>query len=204
MTSMEGGCGFPDVEDVVGGSAAGVAAGGAWVEGVAEGYVDVHGQWVFGFAGGGYVVDEGRDGPGVEELVGVFAEDLMPGAGGFAEGGQELRGDLAGDELVGSGGEVADAAVGAGLVLDLDHENGVLRVFGLEGVHEGGEGGGVGFESDLGVWREGVDFAAVFADDVGNVGLVELDEGRGCSGRWRSSRCRTIGGRDGDDARGRR
>ena len=103
-----------------------------------------------------------RGGVGLEALVGVGGEGLGPGAGAEMEGAGEVGGDVGFEGLLRGGGEVADGADGAGLVLDLDHDDGVLRaVDGLEVLHEGGEGGDVGGEVVGGAGRHDVEQLAV-------------------------------------------
>ena len=107
-----------------------------------------------------------------EDLVGIwpFAEDLRPAAGGTPssrlpprrqlwgevaairpEPVEQVTGNGAGERGVGGVRAVARVAEDADLVLDLDHEDGVLGAVELaEMSHERGEGADVGLEVGVG------------------------------------------------------
>ena len=120
-------------------------------------------------------------GVGGEGLVRVGAEGPGPGAAsGQVHGAGEAGGDFGLEGFLGGGGEVADGADGAGLVFDLDHDDGVLRaVDGLDVSHEGGEGVLVGFEIDGGAGGHDVEelaFGVLFAGVLFGVGLDPLGD----------------------------
>ncbi len=129
---IDGGCASaPDVVDEGFSAAAGIIAG-ADVVGLDDPGVDVHGERVFTFSGGGDLADVLGVVPGHEDLVGVveefgiggacgaggavgdgghlvaldiFAEDFFPCAGGFVAGGVPDGGDF-GEEVLFVGFEV--------------------------------------------------------------------------------------------------
>ncbi len=118
------------------------------VDGVGEPDVAVHRQGVLGLACGGDLADVVRGGVGGEGFVGVGAEGLGPVASsGQVHGASEVRGNGRVKLLLRGGAEVADGADGAGLVLHLNHDDGVLGgVDGLDVTQERGEGCLIGVE----------------------------------------------------------
>ena len=117
----------------------------------------------------------------MEVLVGAVAEDLGPGTlvrlgAEFLEDFllQESFGNLGVEELVDGLGVVADAAPGAGLVLDLDQDDGVAGIVFLEVLHELRESPGVLLHQGRAVRRRGIDRLSVLADHVEILPGVEL------------------------------
>ena len=118
------------------------------VDGIGEPDVAVHRQRVHGLARGCNLADVVRGGVGGEALVGVGAKGFAPcAAGGQVHGARELRGNGRVKLLLRGGAEVADGADRAGLVLHLNHNDGVLRgVDCLDVTEQRGEGCLIGFE----------------------------------------------------------
>ncbi len=166
---------LPHIQHVVGGSTAGVLAGLARIERATQRSIDVHRQRILGLAGLRYLVDVAADRPRVEDLVGIGTEHLRPGARLLVHPFDQLVRHLAVEQLLRHRREVAHAAVGARLVLRLDHDHGVLRVHFFQVLHEGDECLAVGIQGGLRMRRQRTDRLAFAGDHAREALVVGLD-----------------------------
>ena len=153
------------------------------LEGIVERGVDIHRQRQLRLAHHRHRIDIACDRPGVELFVGVGAEHLAPGAGMHAHPPHDVGGHGRSECLVGGRRMVADGAIGAGLILDLDHDHLVIGIGGLKVRHQPREGGAVGVERRRRERRERVDALPLLVDHPREALVVELDPGRRVAGR---------------------
>ncbi len=159
---------LPQGQHVVGGTTALVAAGRSRGDGIAERGVRIKRQRILRLSCRGDLADVAGHGPGMEVLVGVVAEHLFPaggrGAGLLVHRGQHVGRHRAVEGLLRRRPVVTDGAPGARFVLDLHHDDGVLRVDRLQVAHQRDEGALVGFEHLPRERRRRVDRPPVRAD----------------------------------------
>ncbi|MCW0417150.1 hypothetical protein NB689_002904 [Xanthomonas sacchari] len=166
---------LPHVEHVVGGAAAGVLPGLAGIERAAQRRIDVDRQGIRGLAGLGDTVDEVRDVPRVEDLVGLGAEHLRPAARRLAEPLQQRLRHRAVEHALRHRREVARTAVGARLVLRLHHDHRALRIGLAQMPHESNEGGAVGLQRGRRQRRQRTQAPPVARDHARKARIVGLD-----------------------------